>query len=131
MDEENRNVVLVDDDDTNNFICRRMLHIFDPSIQIVEFIDPEVALKYLIKKEEKRIKLLLLDINMPKINAWQFLENLGNDLEDSDIILLTSSIDPKDRLRAKQIENVKGFWTKPLSLEMISEYFSNDFSFYK
>ena len=130
MVDEHKKVMLVDDDDTNNFICRRMLKIFDPTIEVIEFIDPEAALEYIKRENEEEVSLLLLDINMPKINAWQFLENLGKDKKEYDIIILTSSIDPKDRMRARQVENIKGFWTKPLSLEMINGYFSNNFAFF-
>lgn len=129
MTDENKKVILVDDDDTNNFISRRLLQIYDPKIRVTEFIDPEAALASIKEGSQSNTRLVLLDINMPKINAWQFLESLGS-LEGSDIIILTSSIDPKDRLKAKEIHAVKGFWTKPLSLEMINGYFSNNYSFF-
>lgn len=129
MNEENKKVILVDDDDTNNFISRRLLHIYDPTINVTEFIDPEAALTSFKEGKQSDAQLVLLDINMPKINAWQFLESL-KELKCSDIIILTSSIDPKDRLKAKEIQTVKGFWTKPLSLEMINGYFSNNYSFF-
>lgn len=129
MTETNKKVILVDDDDTNNFISRRLLNIYDPNIHVTEFIDPEAALSSFKEGKQSDAKLVLLDINMPKINAWQFLESL-KELKGSDVIILTSSIDPKDRLKAKEITFVKGFWTKPLSLEMINGYFSNNYSFF-
>jgi len=129
MADENKKVILVDDDDTNNFISKRLLQIYDPKISVTEFIDPEAALASFRNGQQPNVKLVLLDINMPKINAWQFLESLGA-MDHSDIIILTSSIDPKDRLKAKELDSVKGFWTKPLSLEMINGYFSNNYSFF-
>jgi CheY-like chemotaxis protein len=117
-------IMLVDDDSTNNFICKRMLHIFNPNIKTIEFMDPVEALDYLNENGQKNVQLLLLDINMPKINGWQFLENLVASQPESDIILLTSSIDNKDKLKAEKNQRVKEFWTKPLSIQMLKEYFA-------
>ena len=117
-------IVLVDDDETNNFICKKMLKIFDPSIKTMEFMDPTAALNYLRDNTTDRISLLLLDLNMPKINGWQFLENMAADMVSSNVVILTSSIDPNDVQKAKQENKIKDFWTKPLTLDMLGKYFA-------
>lgn len=120
-----KKILLVDDDDTNNFICRKMLQIFDPNIQTIEFLDPVAALRYLQEEQCEDVSLVLLDINMPKMNGWQFLELLDKQTFHKDVIMLTSSSDPGDHQKAKRDGKVKDFWTKPLNLNMLSAYFSS------
>lgn len=117
-------IVLVDDDETNNFICKKMLKIFDPSIQTKEFMDPTEALRYLKNNSNDEVSLLLLDLNMPKINGWQFLDSLNGEDLRSNVVILTSSIDPNDVQRARDKDKVKDFWTKPLTLDMLGKYFA-------
>jgi CheY-like chemotaxis protein len=59
---------------------------------------------------------ILLDINMPEMNGWQFLEVLGNKKLHADIylILVSSSVDKSDREQAKSYPLVDAFISKPL-----------------
>lgn len=123
-DSSSKVIVLVDDDETNMFICRKLLKIFDPEIQTLEFLDPISALDYFKSGVKSKISLLLLDLNMPKINGWQFLDNLTSENFDSDVVILSSSIDPNDFQKAKTEGKVKDYWTKPLTLDMLGKYFA-------
>ncbi len=118
-------IVLVDDDETNNFICKKMLSIFDPTIETREFMDPTAALQFLNESNSEKISLLLLDLNMPKLNGWQFLEKMIDNQVASNIVILSSSIDPNDVQKAKNESKVKDFWTKPLTLDMLGKYFAD------
>jgi len=70
-------------------------------------------------------ELILLDINMPEMNAWGFLDYvLANgtiDFSKTSIYILSSSIDPRDKKKAKSYEILSGFVHKPLTPDSIED----------
>lgn len=72
---------------------------------------------------------ILLDLRMPIINGFEFLEKLkvfpGEKLEGTKIHLLTSSLDEHDIERAFTYPNVRGFHSKPLSLKKLQAMVSS------
>jgi CheY-like chemotaxis protein len=65
--------------------------------------------------------LLFLDLNMPVMNGWEFLDQLKK-IKDTiafPIYITTSSVDPEDKQKAESHSFVKGFIEKPLSLEKL------------
>ena len=116
-------ILLIDDDKMINFIHRKMIdnHLDNSNIEVFE--NGPDALEYISAKAGNRF-LILLDINMPEMNGWQFLETCtekGFD-NDIDVIILTSSIDRLDKEKANNFARVKGFISKPLSREHFEEY---------
>ena len=118
-------IMLVDDDQLDN----RFHQIIIEGMDITEIIHVAEnglqAIKYL--KQEDRIlpELIFLDINMPKMNGWEFLEAY-KDLEESQksqivIMMLTTSLNPSDKAKAQKISEITGFRVKPLSEEMLTE----------
>ncbi len=67
--------------------------------------------------------LILLDINMPVVDGWQFLEALAAlpKPREVPVVMLTSSIDPEDMARARRFPAVKGFFSKPLSASILEQ----------
>jgi CheY-like chemotaxis protein len=115
-------IFLVDDDPINNLINRRLLAKTGICDKIIEFLSAQDALNQikLLKKEETL--LIFLDINMPVLNGWEFLEAYKDFFPERNdkIIILSSSIDYQDRQKAMEYPMISGFLEKPLSLQKIS-----------
>ncbi|MEY3342885.1 MAG: hypothetical protein RL090_569 [Bacteroidota bacterium] len=124
MTKENK-ILLVDDDDIHNFITENFIADHYPTTDVVAFNNPEVALDHLIHaKEQPEIDcpdVILLDINMPEMNGWQFLERfIKNNIDKicgSKIHILSSSMDPADISRSKEYSIVTSFISKPLTAD--------------
>ncbi|TXD75407.1 response regulator [Algoriphagus ratkowskyi] len=114
-------IFLVDDDPINNLINKRLLGKVEISKNIVEFQEGEEALIKLIGVDPNLSILIFLDINMPVINGWEFLEKYQemHATRSDKIVILSSSIDYQDRLKAQGYKAVSGFLEKPLTLEKI------------
>ena len=124
-------ILLVDDSEEDNFFHRRVLLKANVTEHIVECIDGEDAILYL-KKEGKYSgwnksyhipDIIFLDINMPKVDGFEFLEAykaLPEEIKEGLIIVMIStSQNPQDQEKAKSYDEVSDFITKPLDEEQI------------
>ncbi|GLB49888.1 response regulator [Neptunitalea lumnitzerae] len=119
-----KTVFLVDDQKISNFINRRLFTNCNFSGDIYCFEDPADALSAL---EEILPDMILLDLNMPKINGWDFLEILSNNKKFNTIriVVATSSTSPIDKNSAKRFPQVKDYLIKPLNGSMINKLLHN------
>ncbi|MFN3801518.1 response regulator [Belliella pelovolcani] len=110
-------IILVDDDPINNLINKRLISKLDVAKQVEEFLEAEKALERIDQLNSEEKTLILLDINMPVMNGWDFLNHYKQKFEKRGdrIIMLSSSIDFQDRQKAKQYDCVEGFIEKPLT----------------
>lgn len=116
-------IVLVDDDPINNLINKRLICKLNLSPRIIEFLEAEKALSFIETADHDKKTLILLDINMPVMNGWDFLcqyAELKNDRKDR-IVMLSSSIDHHDRQRSEEFNYVEGFIEKPLTREKLGK----------
>ena len=113
------NVLLIDDEYISNFINKKLIENIDDSIHTIEFNDPEEAFNKLhcIKPD-----LVFLDINMPVMNGWDFLNKMEEEEMDYKVVILTSSVNTIDRRMAMKYENVIGFVEKPATIKGIAPY---------
>lgn len=69
--------------------------------------------------------IIFLDLNMPVMNGWDFLEHFSNEfypqLKHIKVVILSSTIDPSDYLQAKKFQVVTHFLSKPLTVEMLQD----------
>jgi CheY-like chemotaxis protein len=75
--------------------------------------------------------LLFLDINMPAMDGWEFLEEYKkmNIRTRIIVVMLTTSLFPEDKLKAESIPEISGYENKPLTIEkvnaVLNKYFGN------
>lgn len=120
--------MVVDDDRTNNMICEFSLRRFSSETEIKTFVDPTVALKYIEESYSDEATdtptVLFLDINMPLLSAWDFLEIFkeftSHIKRQFTIYILTSSIDFRDKEKADMNPLVTSSLCKPLSTPIVS-----------
>ena len=114
--------ILIDDDPMNNLICKLTIEMTMGECEIKAFVNPELGFEY-VQSDFSKLKdtsaLLLLDINMPIMSGWEFLElfdNLNYPVKDRvRICILSSSIDDRDKERSYANKNVADFLVKPLT----------------
>ncbi len=109
-------VIVVDDDEIVLLVQKKILQRCSIASNPLSFKEGRLALDYLTQTEDKNI-LILLDINMPAMNGWEFLKNLESITLDKNIfvIMVTSSIDNYDKKLAKKYHKVIGFIEKPIT----------------
>ncbi len=119
------NILLIDDDMTVNFMHSYIIEAENIAISFNTAETAEAALKILATKKPD---LILLDLNMPKTNGWDFLELYKKMFPPSlrsRIIVLSSSANPDDKRRAEESADIAGFYNKPLTKEMLLEIYNN------
>lgn len=116
MDDSNINVILVDDDEIVLFLNKVLLRKadFHPSPKL--FTKAKDCLEYLNSKNDHNPCLLFLDINMPEMNGWEFLDEIENMESNSHImvVIVSSSIDKSDHERATNNPFVIDYIEKPI-----------------
>lgn len=126
-------VLLVDDDEGTNFINRFVIEKAGISERIVTVYNGKEAIEYLTNSGKYQDNgpdfpqptLILLDINMPVMDGWEFLDAYHNLDENQKgkivIVMLTTSFNPDDRERAEHDPEISGFRNKPLTKAMLDE----------
>ena len=119
-------VFIIDDDPINHRIAQIMIEKYQVFNEYISYTEAEVALTFLkenLKNAADLPDVILLDLNMPVVDGWDFLEvfeSLQKELvKVIHIFIVTSSVDEKDKIRSQVYSSVKGFISKPLSPDII------------
>ncbi len=122
------NVLLVDDDATFRFIVQTICNKSGLAQVIQESFNGREAMDYIeenIQIDGTLPDLVLLDLNMPVMDGWEFLDSLpkvvNNRVAELPVIILTSSINTQDRERAQKYPCVKGVFSKPLTSAQLEQ----------
>jgi len=114
-------ILLVDDDPVVQYLHKSVLLKSNFPEQKF-FSNGALVLNYILEnKHEDLLLLVLLDINMPCMNGWEFLEELNNLVIKPlvKVVIVTSSINGSDRDKAKKYHHVFEFMEKPLTEERV------------
>ncbi len=119
-------ILIIDDDWVYRTITSKMIAHINQSVIVEESENGETGLANLEQQADQNLKtVVLLDINMPVLDGWEFLEQIQKSnfyhLAELEIYMVSSSTDERDILKAKDYDFVKGFIIKPLSKEKIQE----------
>jgi CheY-like chemotaxis protein len=123
-------ILCIDDDPITVMLCRKV-------IQKAEFAkitdsaqNGEDALHYfdrlIMENDDHFPELILLDLNMPVMGGWEFLDNFSRDtyanfFSNTKVIVLSSTIDPQDVEKSKTYPMVIDFMSKPITKEMLEK----------
>jgi CheY-like chemotaxis protein len=124
-------VLLVDDDEINNFISIKLIKKAILNTDITACLNGKFAIDQLVGIQQKNPHdlpdYILLDINMPIMNGWEFLDEYKrlniDPLKKTKIYIISSSVVSNDISKAKSYPLVQDFISKPLNVERIKEIF--------
>jgi CheY-like chemotaxis protein len=127
------NCILLVDDDPDDILYHRIIIEEAGCAERVDDVHNGVeALSYLKKKGQLTPELIFLDINMPRMNGWEFLDHYKQ-LDETQksrivILMLTTSVNPSDMQKAQDIKEISGFETKPLTKETLEQVLKDHFA---
>ncbi len=114
---ELKQVLVVDDSEADQFLNRYRILECQPGLEIRAAYDGLEALK-ILQEPGYQPDLIFLDINMPRMNGFEFLERYVEEFKatTSVVVMLSSSLVEADRARAQAFAPVRGFLRKPLDV---------------
>lgn len=123
---------IIDDDDMYISLITKVIDLRKLSKNLLIFRNGKEALSYFVRAFSRPDlrdipEVILLDLNMPVMDGWQFLNELGKydfpELKTTTIYIVSSSINPADLERSKAISLVKDFLVKPIKPSELAEVF--------
>jgi CheY-like chemotaxis protein len=121
-----KNIWIIDDDDIFQFTAQKYIELKKAAEKTTSFTNGSEAMNHLqqiVHEPDDLPDVILLDINMPILDGWQFIKEFARfevALKKKVLVYLTtSSIDQADFEKAKGIKNIAGYIVKPLNEEKI------------
>ena len=128
-------VLLIDDDKVTNFYNKRVVSKINNFKEINTATNGQKALYYINNSKNglcKKPDLIFLDINIPAMNGWEFIEEfkkIDTTFTSSiKIVMLTTSNSPEDYERSLTLDSVDDFINKPLSIDLLSNLIEHHYS---
>lgn len=111
-----KEILIVDDESVAIMICEKLMKVYDPKLEIKGITSPVEAIFYL---EEHKPDIIFLDIRMPLMDGFAFLDAMQERNLSVPVILLTSSTSYDDQRRSEKYANVIRYQIKPLTVAKI------------
>ena len=109
-------IMLVDDQKMANFINKKLIAVTELAAEVIDYTLPEMALADV---EFQKPDVIFLDLNMPVVNGWKFLDSLTEAKNFTKVVILTSSTSEIDREKAQNYTQVIDFLIKPLTKDIM------------
>lgn len=117
--------MLIDDNKLDNFFHERVVNKQAAAKTVLAMTSGREALDYIISQQIPQPEIIFLDINMPGMNGWEFIElykKIDMALQTAMIVvMLTASQDPDDKARAVTEGILSDFKNKPLTAQMLND----------
>jgi CheY-like chemotaxis protein len=117
-------VVLIEDDQAMNYYHQRLFVKQDFADEVLSYHSAKEALNGIKSLQQVTLLYIFLDLNMPQMDGWHFIEELEKLKFDSNtqikLFVLSSSVNPNDMMKAKQNSAVTDYLSKPLSIDTIT-----------
>jgi CheY-like chemotaxis protein len=116
--------LIVDDDSIIIFIHKKLVGKCGYPLAPETYLNGREALDNLMSTaDESTLSIVLLDINMPVMSGWEFLDAIQDKpfAKNMKVAMVTSSVDASDKLKAKTYSQVVGFLEKPITVDMLNE----------
>lgn len=135
-------ILLIEDNEFTNIFNQKLIKNLNITEQVFVTESGKEGLDFLLNKGRFEYNdgnypnpdVIFLDINMPGMNGWEFIEELKLQKKDSPltakIVMLTTSPNPDDEQKAKQISEIIAFKRKPLTKNIINEVIEEHFPDY-
>ena len=131
-------ILLIDDDEATNFVHKLIIEKAEIETEVVACMSGQMGLDYLTCQGEFAANenypqpgIVFLDINMPGMNGWEFLEHyekLPAEQKGKIVVaMLTTSMNPDDRKAGESNQNINDFMHKPLLEDMLMEIIEKNF----
>ncbi|UII24186.1 response regulator [Fulvivirga ligni] len=123
---EKSNILIIDDDETSNYVASQALKARFGDVRVMTVSNGMEAIEFFKKHPNESPDYVLLDINMPLMNGFEFLSWYESSVYKgtSKIMMFTTSIRKKEKDRAGMFEDVVAYIEKPLSNRIINQYFT-------
>ena len=123
-----RKIAVIDDDDVFQLIIRKQIEMNNFDYEILNFSNGQDAINFLNQNIDNRNllpDLIMLDVNMPIKDGWEFLEEyqlLNDEIKSSiSLYMVTSSVIQSDIDKARKDENILAFISKPITNKQLKE----------
>jgi CheY-like chemotaxis protein len=124
-------LIIIDDSELDRFIIQRIVRHIDKNLSVYSFSNAQQALEYIRSNEfnnQKLFKLILLDLRMPVMNGFQFIEEfekLPLEIQEKHkIIILSTTRNPSDISRLLSYRAVASMLEKPITKERLQSIIS-------